>query len=148
MRRRRWRTAVLWVGWTLCVLIVIAFLASIYWVIRIQLPFKCVITLAYGAFRVYFDASPGSALTHWATSLAFWNQWWISSGLGGGGGIPLYALFLAVALPTLLVWRFVPKFPRGHCRSCGYNLKGLTEPRCPECGTGFGRDTLEAGRCR
>ncbi len=26
---------------------------------------------------------------------------------------------------------------QGHCLTCGYNLTGLTEPRCPECGTGF-----------
>ena len=24
------------------------------------------------------------------------------------------------------------------CSKCSYNLTGLTEPRCPECGTGFG----------
>jgi len=24
-----------------------------------------------------------------------------------------------------------------HCLGCGYNLKQLTEPRCPECGRGF-----------
>ncbi|MCH8852005.1 MAG: hypothetical protein IID41_05065 [Planctomycetes bacterium] len=23
------------------------------------------------------------------------------------------------------------------CRQCGYHLRGLTEPRCPECGTEF-----------
>lgn len=51
--------------------------------------------------------------------------------------VPLWSLFLAVAVPTLLVWRFVPKFQRGHCRRCGYNLKGLTEARCPECGQPF-----------
>ena len=50
--------------------------------------------------------------------------------------------FLAVAVLTLLVWRFMPKFPRGHCRRCGYNLKGLTEARCPECGTGFVSDRV------
>ena len=43
----------------------------------------------------------------------------------------------AAGLPSFLVWRFVPKFPRGHFRRCGYNLTGLTEARCPECGTGF-----------
>jgi hypothetical protein len=27
--------------------------------------------------------------------------------------------------------------PPGHCVICGYNLFGLTEPRCPECGRPF-----------
>lgn len=27
----------------------------------------------------------------------------------------------------------------GRCRECGYLLMGLPEPRCPECGTPFGR---------
>lgn len=30
-----------------------------------------------------------------------------------------------------------------HCENCGYNLWGLPEPRCPECGQPFTR--LEAG---
>ena len=69
-----------------------------------------------------------------------WNRW------AGGDGpypvsleFPLYALFLVVLLPTLLVWRFWPKFPRGHCQRCAYNLTGLTAAKCPECGAGFGR---------
>lgn len=33
-----------------------------------------------------------------------------------------------------------------HCPCCGYDLTGLTESRCPECGTGFDRDVLR--RCR
>ncbi len=28
------------------------------------------------------------------------------------------------------------------CQSCGYNLYGLTEPRCPECGTPFDQELL------
>ncbi len=27
--------------------------------------------------------------------------------------------------------------PPGHCQRCGYDLTGLTEPRCPECGQPF-----------
>ena len=46
--------------------------------------------------------------------------------------------WLTAAVSTLLVWRFWLKFPRGHCQRCGYHLKGLTEARCPECGTRFG----------
>jgi hypothetical protein len=33
--------------------------------------------------------------------------------------------------------RFWPLPRPGHCRVCGYNLYGLPEPRCPECGTPF-----------
>ena len=44
-------------------------------------------------------------------------------------------LFLFVAIPTLLVWRFGPKPVKpGHCR-CGYDLTGNTSGVCPECGT-------------
>ncbi len=38
---------------------------------------------------------------------------------------------------------FVPQHPKpGHCRKCGYNLRGLPEPRCPECGTRFNEARL------
>ena len=30
----------------------------------------------------------------------------------------------------------------GLCGTCGYNLSGLTEPRCPECSTAFDPTTL------
>lgn len=33
--------------------------------------------------------------------------------------------------------RYRPLYPPGHCTQCGYNLRGLPEPRCPECGTAF-----------
>ena len=66
-------------------------------------------------------------------NLTRWNDW----AAGCRRTSRLYAIFLAVAIPTLLVWRFVPKFPRGNCQRCGYNLTGLTEARCPECGAEF-----------
>ena len=46
----------------------------------------------------------------------------------------------------LLAWGcypFLPQYRRwrrrkmGLCTNCGYNLRGLTEPRCPECGKPF-----------
>ncbi len=52
--------------------------------------------------------------------------------------IPLWLLLALLALPT--VWLFSlnrRRTPRpGQCR-CGYNLKGLTEARYPECGWRF-----------
>lgn len=38
--------------------------------------------------------------------------------------------------------------PTLYCPKCGYNLHGLTENRCPECGEGFDREQLmEVQRC-
>lgn len=31
--------------------------------------------------------------------------------------------------------------PLTHCEKCGYDLRGLLEPRCPECGRPFERDS-------
>ena len=54
---------------------------------------------------------------------------------------PLWLPIVIVAIPTLLVWRFGPKPPKpGHCQ-CGYNLTGLTEARCPECGEAFNTES-------
>ena len=61
-----------------------------------------------------------------------------------------FALVIGV---TILIWSFGPGiiflyFTRrmqqratfGYCIKCGYDLRGLPEPRCPECGTPFERD--------
>lgn len=31
----------------------------------------------------------------------------------------------------------IVRYGPGLCQTCGYDLTGLTSPRCPECGTGF-----------
>ena len=50
----------------------------------------------------------------------------------------LVTVFLSISLPTVTAfWLMTPNAtPDGHtcCGKCGYILKGLTEPRCPECG--------------
>lgn len=57
--------------------------------------------------------------------------------------IPLWIpLFLFAALPSyaLLKYHHLQKQRKpGICVNCGYNLRGLSEPRCPECGTPFER---------
>lgn len=43
---------------------------------------------------------------------------------------------LAIILYAWLTKRFGPECigPETRCRKCGYILRGITEPRCPECG--------------
>lgn len=49
----------------------------------------------------------------------------------------LLPFVIILALPTALLWWRDRRPPAGHCRNCGYNLTGLPEPRCPECGLVF-----------
>ena len=153
-RRRRVRTIALWTGTTLCVLIAAAFVVSAWW--RVRFPGWPSIYVASGAGAVTLEDRPRQLLKAHDYRLARWNGWGlvrsirIAEDAGRisigtytvGVSVPLYASFLAVATPTLLVWRFVAKFPRGHCRRCGYNLTGLSEARCPECGAEFGGGKL------
>jgi len=60
---------------------------------------------------------------------------------------PILAICVAIveALSRrFLAWvRIFAREPAGmYCESCGYCLYGLTEPRCPECGTPFDADWL------
>ncbi len=47
-----------------------------------------------------------------------------------------YSLMLLPAVLLLIArrWYWGKRYPPGHCRSCGYNLRGLDSERCPECG--------------
>lgn len=47
------------------------------------------------------------------------------------------------ACTILGAWMRGPQVDLGHCRECGYNLAGLPEPRCPECGTKFDPNATE-----
>lgn len=54
--------------------------------------------------------------------------------------IPLFPFALALTAGSLLMlWRGWLRPRRrvqdGRCTECGYDLRGLSEPRCPECGT-------------
>ena len=54
--------------------------------------------------------------------------------LGAGlvmGGVLLFFV------PMVLMLGGAERHDPLHCGKCGYNLTGLTEPRCPECGEPF-----------
>ncbi len=59
--------------------------------------------------------------------------------------IPLWSLFLAGVLPTLILW-FRDRPRKGHCRHCGYNLTGNLSGRCPKCGSAVMADSSRKGR--
>jgi len=70
----------------------------------------------------------------------------------GGGTVPIIWV-----LGTVLLWRETPaeritrmsrlvSNPTVLCPVCGYNLSGLREVRCPECGASFTLDELAASQ--
>ncbi len=134
MLRPRLRTFTLWTGTTLSLLIAAAFVVSAWWYVAAQAGSVGVgVAVSQGCIGIRlgdsFPVVPG--FYRHPSSLLYGNTWsfgpsWVTC--------PLYAVFAAVALPTLLVWRFWPKPVRpGHCR-CGYDLTGNTSGVCPECG--------------
>jgi len=44
---------------------------------------------------------------------------------------------LILCVVVLLRKRYWPVYAPGQCVRCGYDLRGLPNPRCPECGTSF-----------
>ena len=62
-----------------------------------------------------------------------------------GDGVGLFLpirvhLVCLTAYPILVLIKTIRRRLRqepGHCSKCGYNLAGLPELRCPECGTEF-----------
>ncbi len=213
MRLRRWRTAVLWIGCTLCVLIAAAFVVLMVAHLRMRArygpsghvgdtlrliyPFAAVAIPTLAVWRPARHRSRTRWVLKWAgvvvsatTASAFmestlrFHQWgspagivgvyvqqgcffldvlpksttranWPAPGFLSGDNvgpmiwwpgialrrfnlqIPLWMPLLLIASATAWLWRLDrPPPPPGHC-PCGYNLTGLTEPRCPECGQPF-----------
>jgi hypothetical protein len=65
-----------------------------------------------------------------------------------GFALLLLACTASVVRRAQLDWYTKQLLKRGAvlCPTCGYNLKGLTDPRCPECGTDIDAAASEAAR--
>jgi hypothetical protein len=66
----------------------------------------------------------------------------VGSTLASGVGVPFWSVSIMFAAYPLMAlaygpWRRRRRRRRGKCIACGYSLRGLPEPRCPECGRPF-----------
>lgn len=59
----------------------------------------------------------------------------------------MYFLYAVVASAIGMFWPRTRPDPE-RCKKCGYCLRGLSPPRCPECGTPFEMSLLEDGHSK
>jgi len=80
------------------------------------------------------------------------DRWWVPTWRSYSGmfyfSLPLYFPVLIFSIPPCGFWTLSSARRRkrrklGLCVKCGYNLKGLSEPRCPECNTSFDERLLK-----
>jgi hypothetical protein len=85
-------------------------------------------------------------------------RWLVSIGLSMWLAMIINTVACAIfgSLASLFLWyrpyvRFLRHYLQGRgvavCLKCGYNLRGLAEPRCPECGSAYNLRGLAEPRC-
>ncbi len=146
-RRIRKRCILKWVGVGLCVALVAAWIAELFW------------TVGYrdGMWGIGFQQG---LIGCWTSSIALsrewviveaWGspQWWPQNLKISSGNyiyIPIWMFLLPALFATLWLWRS-DRRPKHGCMNCGYNLTGNVSGVCPECGTAIGiGDSASEGR--
>lgn len=152
-RRSRTRRVLKWVGTTLCMMIVAAWIASgAYW-IHVETG-DWLTSLGDGSLRFVrgLPATPpeverqfdigrriGSHLRVGSTPWTFpsLRSWPTAKKMGYLLVIflPLWVPLVLVGVPSAILWWSDRRTPKGHCRSCDYDLTGNVSGICPECGT-------------
>lgn len=147
-RFRRWYR-LKWVGLAACLALLVAFVAP-----PIKTSVKSTELWLFNFCVIVFHQPVGPGIED-----DIWHNWKVDVGNDPGFlpkyrnitlragtlmyiSLPLQPLFLFLVVATSVLWWLVPSYPPGCCRKCGYNLRGLTEPRCPECSTEFDPSTL------
>ena len=96
-------------------------------------PFLCV---------EYFWNVDGPHGVHYAVNpdrLEYYPQYRFRSILWAGlcGDVGVWSGLVFIMISTPFVFRILYRRKRGLCIECGYQLRGLIEHRCPECGRPF-----------
>jgi hypothetical protein len=115
-----------WIAWTILFFAYARRMESYRWV-------KRMVAWLLGGSLAQLLATVPSHLTVTRRPGCFVGMW-TAMGLFGGLYVMCWAFGPGIAL---LFWAETRKRTAGHCPGCGYNLRGLSEQRCPECGRPF-----------
>ncbi len=137
---------------------------STLWISAVQTEPRFQAAMINGTLHAVYSAPPPPSVTSRAATQPAWasgawstpgdiDQRWagfyvrrrsIGSVVATGVGAPFWAIFGLLMLSPITEFLRGPlhrrrRRRRGLCIHCGYNLTGLIEPRCPECGQPFAR---------
>jgi hypothetical protein len=148
--RRRLLAIGKWTGLALCVALAWMWLASgwcsVWWMLaRGQGTMERHLLLQHGLIQLTSggpragppETGPLGRVRWGGNDGPHWRMWFWSADRPSRTylrvNIPLWAPFLLATTPTAFLWRLSRPLRLGHC-SCGYNLAGLDDGVCPECG--------------
>ncbi|MCC6908081.1 MAG: hypothetical protein IT430_09090 [Phycisphaerales bacterium] len=144
--RCRLRSTIKWSGTVLTVLLLVVWVGSAWWYAIFYLGPTLGLGVHAGRVLVVWE-EPWSIIpvsSEWelgrhSSPLSF--SWWfyVERGPWAAGTyakvyIPLWALVVLFAAPTLRLWWRDRRKPPGLCVKCGYDLRGADHAVCPECG--------------
>jgi hypothetical protein len=150
--RRRTPTVLKWTGASLCALNFTTWVASGWRTLMVAerwTGYNFLVIANGGTLQVCRFGSPLSPSTRSRavrprseTPLWTWWDFGINAIPSGPNSwelyAPLWVPFLLVGIPSVMLWRSDHVRPLGACRTCGYDLSGLTPGgACPECGKGM-----------
>ncbi len=143
--RKRLRSTCKWSGTALTALLLAVWVGSRWWAAGLRL--KPTVDLGVAAGQVYIGwEEPWSIIPlyrDWYPPERYLYpfSWWFDGARSTMGGvtytdvvIPIWALVVLFATPTLWLWRCDRRRQPGLCVKCGYDLRGNASGVCPECG--------------
>lgn len=163
-RRSRTRRVLKWVGLVGCLLTICAGILSMFWEPEVGLLTEggahfVIVRLRFGSMNFFLVNDEAGMLTGALNTVYGGGRWrrisaidpprrefswlpWLREARTPRGeslfseiDIPLWTILVVIGVPTAFLWYRDRRRPKGHCRSCGYDLTGNVSGVCPECGT-------------
>ena len=131
-----------WIGVAVCALFLCAWIGTFWSAIGYQANIVAVdLSLGCIEISVYPKGSPKSA-HGWYAEPQPYEVYWLPKIIHGRFitsrtthiFLPLWIPLLIVVAATILAFKHDRQIKPGHCQTCGYDLRGTNNEKCPECG--------------
>ncbi len=137
---KRMRRGVKWVGVAACAFLLCGWIGTFWSAFGYQAR-TVVVNLSVGCIEVSVYPN-GMPTQGWFAAWQPYEARWLPRLIHGRFKtsrtthlfVPLWVPLLVVGAATILAFRHDRRFAPGHCRTCGYNLRGAEHAVCPECG--------------